>query len=146
MYKDTVTLFNRQTSREGDTWHPTVLQGVRLITGKAAAIAKYGPDTQNSASLHVRCQRIDEEVWIGSKRWLPPKQWEQGDDYANALTFRGGTSFDFFAEGEFDAVEKDADYPGGFYAYMNKTHDNVFAVTGVEGPFKLIPHFEIAGK
>ena len=40
MYQDTVTLFNRQESREGDTWHPTILYGVNLTVDKSALIAE----------------------------------------------------------------------------------------------------------
>ena len=39
----------------------------------------------------------------------------------------------------------DNDYKSGFFNYMNKTYDNVFAITTVS-KFNLIPHFEIAAK
>lgn len=146
MYQDTVTLFTRQENREGDKWYATVLRNVHLIVDRAALIAKYGPDAQDAASLHVRCQMIDGDVWIGSKQWLPPKAWTQANDPENTVTFTDGTRFDFFVKGEYEGVFSDADYNGGFYAHMNRTHDFVFAVTAVGGPYKLIPHFEIMGK
>ena len=146
IYQDTITLFNRQESREGDTWHPTVLHGVNLTVDKSALIAKYGPDTQDNAMLNIRCQNINGEIWIGSKQWLPPKEWTATADYENTITFTDGNTFDFFVKGEYIAVEKDSDYQGGFYAHMNRTHDYVFAITAVGGPYKLIPHFEIIGK
>ena len=39
----------------------------------------------------------------------------------------------------------DADYRNGFYNYMNKHYDNVFAISTVS-KFNLIPHFEIGAK
>ena len=47
-------------------------------------------------------------------------------------------------------VVKDAEYTSrvdrGFYDYMNKKYDNVFSISNVGGPYRLIPHFEIGGK
>ena len=42
----------------------------------------------------------------------------------------------------------DSDYfsDKDFYTYMNRTHDYVFAVSSVGGPYSVIPHFEIMGK
>lgn len=146
IYKDTVTLFTRQESREGDTWYSTILRNVHLTVDRAALIAKYGPETQDAALLNIRCQTVDGEVWVGSKRWLPPKEWTQTNDPKNTITFTDGTRFDFFVVGEYEGVFADADYSGGFYAHMNRNHDYVFAITSVGGPYKLIPHFEIMGK
>ena len=39
----------------------------------------------------------------------------------------------------------DDDFKGGFFNYMNKTYDEVFAITNVS-KFNLIPHFEITAK
>lgn len=39
----------------------------------------------------------------------------------------------------------DDDYRIGFYNYMNKTHDNVFAISTVS-KFNLIPHFEVGAR
>lgn len=146
IYLDTVTLYNRKENRGGDTWYPTVLRNVHLMSDRAALIAKYGPETQDNAALNVRCKIVGDEVWVGSKQWLPPKRWMADEDYDNTITFTDGSRFDFFVEGEFHDIVNDADYTGGFYAYMNKTFDHVYAITAVGGPYKLIPHFEIKGK
>lgn len=148
LHQDTITLFNREENRAGDIWHPTVIRNVHLTTDRSTLIAKYGPETNDTAALNIHCQVIDGAVRIGTKQWLPPKEWANKADYDNTITFAEGTTFDFFFKGEWDesAVIRDADYLGGFYAYMNREHDYVFAVTAVGGPYKLIPHFEIMGK
>ena len=44
----------------------------------------------------------------------------------------------------FEAIN-DEDYAEGFYSYMNRNYDGVFAVTNT-AMYSLIPHFEIGGK
>ena len=168
MYNDTVTLFSRYESRLGDTWYASVLRGVHLNMDKAAMIAKYGPETQDSASLFVRyrleplaegdpqCKQIPwlagKKLMIGDKIWLPPNEWDAqlGDLLPKTITFEGGNDHDFFWFGEWTGEDtiSDDDYEAdaGFYGYMNRTHDYVFAVSSVAGPYTVIPHFEIMGK
>lgn len=150
MYNDTITLFNRKESRAGDTWYPTVIRGVHLNMDKSAILAKYGPEAQDSASLHIRYIQDGEKKMVGEKQWLPPKRWGNMLDHAKAITFADGARFDFFWVGDWgseDPVE-DVDYASDtdFYTYMNKTHDYVFAISSVGGPYSVIPHFEIMGK
>lgn len=146
MYSDTVTLFNRYESRSGDLWYPTVLKGVDLNIDKAAILAKYGSESGDSARLHVKYYVKDGSVCMGDKVWLPPKEWEgqTNDVMPNFITFAGGSAFDFVWVGEWtDGIVKDADYlPDGFYTYMNKHYDNVFAVSSV-AKYSVIPHFEL---
>ncbi len=119
---------------------------------KAALIAKYGAETQDSAALNVRYTVEDGNIMIEGKRWLPPKEWDRqpNDDYAKTVTFTDGNDFDFFMVGEWngDAVISDSDYAldSGFYNYLNKREDYVFAISSVGGPYSVIPHFEIMGK
>ena len=91
------------------------------------------------------------EMFVGGKRWLSPRVWRALDEAARAetVTFSAEEMFDFFIPGEWDGgIVHDADYDrdGGFYGCLNRTRDDVFAVTGVDGPFVLIPHFEVTGK
>lgn len=44
-----------------------------------------------------------------------------------------------------DGPIDDDDYKSGFFNYMNKTHDEVFAITNVS-KFNLLPHFEITAR
>lgn len=54
---------------------------------------------------------------------------------------------DFFIAGEWEAgAVNDADYPDGFYQYLNAERDYCFKISSVGGPYSLIPHFEILGK
>jgi hypothetical protein len=67
---------------------------------------------------------------------------------ATSLTFSDGQEFDFFIAGEWgdgSPISDDAYGIDGFYNYMNRTFDNVFAITSVGGPYTVIPHFEITG-
>lgn len=150
MYADTITLFNRKEGRMGDTWYPSILRNVQLNIDKAAILAKYGAESQDKAVLNIRYTQDGENKMVGEKPWLSPKQWEALPLPEKALTFTDGSRFDFFWLGEWEDEEPlyDADYSadGDFYTYMNRTHDFVFAVTAVGGPYSVIPHFEILGK
>lgn len=149
MYTDTITLFNRKVGTEGDTWYPSVLRNVQVNTDKAAILAKYGAESADSAVLHVRYSRDGNSKLVCGKPWLPPKEWQALSNPATAITFAIGTQFDFFWLGDWGNEDPvyDADYSDtGFYTHMNKTHDFVFAVSSVCGPYSVIPHFEIMGK
>lgn len=153
MYNDTVTLFNRYQLRGGNAiWYPTILRGVNVNIDKAAIIAKYGAESQDSASLHVRYALQDGKITIAGKPWLPPKTWDgqTNDMLPQTITFSSGTAFDFFCLGEWDDSSPiyDGDYTAdaGFYGYLNRNRDYVFAVSSVGGPYSLIPHFEIMGR
>lgn len=150
MYNDTITLFNRKAGHTGDTWYPTVLKNVHLNMDKSAILAKYGPESKDSANLHIRYTVDDGKKMVGEKYWLPPNQWQALQDPSTAITFADGTKFDFFWLGDWgsETPVSDADYlsSGDFYTYMNKTHDYVFAISSVGGPYSVIPHFEIMGK
>lgn len=150
MYTDTITLFNRKESRMGDTWYPSILRNVHVNIDKAAILAKYGAEAQDSAVLNIRYIADCENKMVGEKPWMPPRQWEALPLPEKALTFTDGTRFDFFWLGEWEDEEPlyDADYAsdGDFYSFMNRTHDYVFAITSVAGPYSVIPHFEILGK
>jgi hypothetical protein len=146
MYQDTITLFNRKPGErgQGDTWIPTVIKGVNLNIDRAAILAKYGAESQDNAVLHIRYQKTSDKILIAGKQWMPPKVWDQTE---KTLTFASGNDFDFFWKGEWtNGVVNDSDYQNeGFYNYMNRTHDYVFAVSSV-AIYSMIPHFEIMGK
>lgn len=151
MYKDTVTLFNRYTTKDRKIiWYPTVLRGVNLNVDKASIVAKYGSNSQDNAVLNVKYHSGDDVIMVGDKRYLLPKEWSKQteDTLAESLTFTTGKEeFDFFYEGEWESDEPilDDDYTSGFYSYMNNNYDNVFAITSVS-KFSVIPHFEVVGK
>lgn len=150
MYQDAITLFNRKPGErgQGDTWMPTVIKGVNLNIDRAAILAKYGTESQDNAMLHIKYQKKNGEIIIvcdpeTEKPWMPPKAWDKTID---SLTFASGTNFDFFWAGEWNGgIVTDAEYSGGFYDYMNRMHDYVFAVSSV-AMYSMIPHFEIMGK
>lgn len=150
MYKDTITLFNRKEGDEGDTWYPSVLHNVHLNMDRAAILAKYGAESADSAVLNIRYKQAGENKLVCGKPWQPPKLWEQLLEPKKALTFTTGTRFDFFWLGDWGNENPvyDADYfsDTDFYTYMNRTHDYVFAISSVGGPYSVIPHFEIMGK
>ncbi|MBQ8797226.1 MAG: hypothetical protein IJZ56_03410 [Oscillospiraceae bacterium] len=148
MYNDTITLFNRKPGERGqpDTWYPTVIKNVNLNIDRAAILAKYGAESQDNAVLHIRYKKDGDEILVSEKPWMPPKAWDGTED---SITFASGTNFDFFWMGEWNGgVVSDADSrwsTEGFYNYMNRTHDYVFAVSSV-AMYTVIPHFEIMGK
>lgn len=146
MYQDVITLFNRKPGSRGygDTWYPTVIRGANLNIDRAAILAKYGPEAQDNASLSIHYTVKDGAILVAGKPWMPPKEWDGTED---SLTFASGTDFDFFWLGEWDGgIVSDEGYgTEGFYGYMNRIHDYVFAVTSV-ARYSVIPHFEILGK
>jgi hypothetical protein len=146
MYQDTITLFNRKSGErgQGDTWYPTVIKNANLNIDRAAILAKYGSEIQDNAVLHIRYTIDGGNIIVGGKPWMPPKAWDKTED---SITFASGTNFDFFWLGEWTGgIVTDSDYlDEGFYNYMNRTHDYVFAVTSV-ALYSVIPHFEIMGK
>lgn len=158
MYNDTVTLFCFYHSSLGDMWYPSVLHNVHLNMDKASIIEKYGPESTDNASLHVKYSMADGNRMIGDKIWLPPKEWDAqtNDKLTTSLTFtdsptQAGDAPDFFWVGEWPDEEPIADDDiawgrAGFYDYMNRKYDYVFTITSVGGPYSVIPHFEILAK
>lgn len=149
MYTDTVTIFNKYKTAQGITWYPTVLHNVDLNTDKGANVAKTGLESADTAKLHLRYVLTDGAITIAGKPYKGPKEWsaQEADKLPTSITFTGGS--DFFMRGEYAAVpvnDADSAYKNGFYDYINKTHDDVYLITTVGGPYKLIPHFEIGGK
>ena len=150
MYNDTVTLFCQyKDQRKNITWYPSVLHNVNLNMDKAAIIAKYGAESQDNAVLNVRYHIDDDKIMVGDKIWLPPKEWDRqtNDLLSSSLTFTDGQEFDFFYVGEWRDENPigDEDYGiDGFYNYMNRYYDYVFAITSV-AQYSVIPHFEIMG-
>lgn len=148
MYQDTITLFNRKPGERGqpDTWYPTVIKNVNLNIDRAAILAKYGAESQDNAVLHIRYRKDGNEILVAEKPWMPPKAWDGTED---SITFASGANFDFFWMGEWNGgIVFDADSrwsTEGFYNYMNRTYDYVFAVSSV-AMYTVIPHFEIMGK
>lgn len=146
MYQDVITLFNRKAGErgQGDTWYPTVIKNVNLNIDRAAIVAQYGPESQDSAALSIRYKIADGNIIVAGKPWMPPKEWDGTED---SITFTSGSAFDFFWNGEWTGgIVTDAEYlDEGFYGYMNRTRDYVFAITSVSC-LSVIPHFEITGK
>lgn len=144
LYEDTVTLFNRKDGGvRGNTWYPTVIKGVNLNIDRAAILAKYGAESKDNATLHIRYKKSG-GITVAGKPYMPPKTWDKTID---SLTFTPGDKFDFFWKGEWTGgIVEDAAYgEEGFYDYMNRTHDYVYAISSV-AQFSVIPHFEIMGR
>jgi hypothetical protein len=117
---------------------------------KASIIAKYGSDSQDNAVLNVQYSLKDGKKMVGSKLWLPPKEWckQTNDKLSEALTFSPkANGFDFFIVGEWENEEPIAedDYIDGFYEEMKLKYDYVFAITG-SAFYDIIPHFEVMAK
>lgn len=170
IYKQTVTMFNRVIDDNDESFFiPTVLDGVHLIIDHSAVWNNYGGQQSDNVRLHVRYQLVGEDVMIKEKKYVEPKDWRRLTSFDDIITFRYGNDndFDFFVKGEFtpdsqSVVSKividskdvtlssgfisDAYYDRyGFYNYLNKTYDHVFAVTQVS-QYNLIPHFEIMAR
>lgn len=149
MYSETVTVFNKLQQGQVITWYPTVLNNVDLNVDKGANVAKTGLESADTAKLHVRYILVNGAITIAGKTYKRPKEWAAQTEvgFPISLTFASGG--DFFVRGEYaETPVNDADpaYKKGFYDYINKTRDDVYLISNVGGPYKLIPHFEIGGK
>ncbi|MCC8128619.1 MAG: hypothetical protein LIO51_01595 [Clostridiales bacterium] len=149
MFSETVTFFHYRESV--GAWYPYVLTGCHLETDRGHILKRYGPDSTDAAVLHVPCETDgDGGVTVGGLPWLGPKAWaalEEGlDEY---VSFAPG---DCFLRGTWDGsdVIEDTDYTDrlgeGFFAWLNRTMDEAWRVSGVSGPYHVLPHFEITGK
>lgn len=151
MYRDTVTIFNRIKTAQGDTWKPTVLHDVNLNLDKGAVIKVYGDTAQDVVLLNVKLH-LNGGTWIVSDgvsyEYMPPKEYQRRADKDGTITFTPGSAFDFFwcGEWESDNIISDDNYGDmSFYDWMNYHYDHVYAVSSV-GEYSVIPHLEIAGK
>lgn len=149
MYTETVTIFNKLKTAQGTTWYPTVLHNVDLIIDKGANVTKTGLESADTAKLHIRYTLIDGNVIIAGKPYKRPNEWAAQSEtgISASLTFSGGV--DFFIRGEYPETpvnDANPSYKNGFYDYINKTRDDVYLISNVGGPYKVIPHFEIGGK
>lgn len=150
MYDKTVTVFNFYESSTAATWFPHVLSGVDLSTDRGAILKKYGPDSTDSAQLHIIYQQKNNENIIVDKNgkelvYLPPKEWKRqvNDLLEDTITF---STTDFFIVGEWEDIPvNEEDYLRGFYQYINDYYDHCYRITSVGGPYTVIPHFEILG-
>ena len=151
IYKQTVSLFNRKEENNVTFWYVSVLPGVHLKIDRSIIVSTYGEQAQDNAMLHIQYVPSGEDAVIrladgGTKIYLPPKAFRSIGDPVENITFAYGDNFDFIMAGVYDGeIVNDVEYRHGFYNYMNKTYDNVFAITNCS-KFNLIPHFEITGR
>lgn len=151
IYQDTITLFNRYHSRLGDIWCPHVLHGVNLITDKASMLEKYGADSQDKASLHIKYEGSAYAPLIDGKPYLRPKEWasQVNEQLFDTITFNSDSNYyDFFVRGElsFPDIVTDDDYPNGFYEHIKNRYDDCYVITSVSNPYRVIKHMEILAK
>ena len=133
MYKDTITLFNRYNGE----WIPTVLHNVDLNADRGAIMQTYGASSTDNAKLHLEVK----DGKVDNHPVLSPKEYA-----GEGITFRSGNDFDFFWHGVWEAgVQNETDYPKGFYDYMRRMYDGVYAITSV-AVYSVIPHYEILAK
>lgn len=154
MYQDTVTIFNRYVSNAGDMWFPKMLKKVDLNIDKASVVRRYGENTADSAILHIAYLNKEgiTSIYADNEKefvYKKPKEWEKqtNDLLSETITFNDGLKFDFMFAGEWPDLTpiNDNEYINGFYNFMNKNYDDVYAITSVS-KFSVIPHFEITCK
>ena len=147
IYKQTVTLFNRKDVDGVTYWYPTVLENVHWIVDQSIIISTYGEQSTDNAMLHVRYTPSSGGAVIGDKTYMTPKVFRNSGDPSVNITFAYGDEFDFIMSGAYEGAGpiNDEDYRNGFFNYMNKMYDEVFAITKA-AKFNLIPHFEIVAR
>lgn len=147
MYKDTVTIFNRF----GDKWRATVLPNVDLNADQAAIIAKYGAESKDKASLHVRYAVAEAGYSVvtdaGACVVKGAKEYTGEEGTVAFRPASTGEVVDFFLDGTWDgeAVIDDEEYDTGFFDYLSAARDGVYTITSA-ARYSVIPHFEILGR
>lgn len=132
-YNKTVTIYNKMEKGYEEIYYPTVLNGVRLLTGKASSLGEKGVVENDNAMLSIKNTPELE------KPYLTEKNWKKADDRENYFTLKEG---DFFVEGN---TEKENTGIENFFEHMKAAYDNVFRITKVQ-QYELIPHFEVGGR
>lgn len=150
MYSETITLFCRYVNDKKDTfWIPTVICGANLQADRASIIEKYGSQSKDTATLNVRYDAVDGEIYVSGKRYVEPKEWARRtlEEAKAAVTFDPGVTAGFFWRGRWSETGpvSDSDYLDGFYDYMNGMYDGVYTITAV-ARYSVIPHFEVMGR
>ena len=151
LYRQDITLFNRIVLATGEIlWRPTVIEKVHLIVNKSNTWSSYGGSSTDTVTLHVRYTLNGGDAYVAGKKYYEPKEYRKAEYPADGITFAYGDSdvCDFFVEGKHDSEETiwdDAYDRNGFYNFMNKNFDNVFAIQSVS-KYNLIPHFEIMAR
>lgn len=175
LYKQKVTLFNRVKDSDGNTvWYITLLDNVHLIIDNSKSWDTYGGRKADNVRLHIRYNVDSDGAVVANKKYYTPKEWKRAGYPASGISFGYGDNddFDFFVEGDVrdiektdtaiadiavaglaiagngsieDSIEDDKYSRNGFYNYMNKTYDHVYAITSVS-KYNLIPHFEIMAR
>ena len=149
MYSDTITIFNRYHSKNGDMWYPHTLHGVDLVVDRASVMAKFGAESKDVAKLHVKYQNVENKAIVEGLEYIPSMEWyKHGDNERNNyLTFNSDANFfDFFILGEYENKPiSDSEYNQGFFAEMEDSTE-CYVITSVSTPYKLIPHIEILAR
>lgn len=146
LYQDGVTLFNRVAVNDSFVWLATLIKGVHFIPSHGRNPGQFGETNGDTAQINVQYTGSHDKPVIGGKHYLSPKEWRKHtvSELENCVTFQYGEDFDVIYGGEWDgeAIIEDADYERGFYDYLNKNYDSVFAIIN-SAQYKLIPHFTL---
>lgn len=142
MFDRTVTIINQKNG----VWFPHVLHNAQISTDRGYIVRQYGADCSDGISVFLHYEATDDGLMIEGYKYCAPIEYASDADPTKSITFRGGTNFDIIYVGEYVNTENDSDYAKGFYEYMRKHYDGVYAISNVAGAFMNIPHFEITGR
>jgi len=140
-YIDTVTIFNRNTTKNtlgvDEKWFPTVIRNVRLLVSRGTNIMKSGLEAADSARLH-----IDDELSSSDKPFKVRAEWDSLTDAKKSEYWTlDSDKGSFFIEGDHSGDE----VTSNFFEVMKKKYNNCFRISSVDR-FGLIPHWEVWGK
>ena len=153
IYKQTATVFNRRDIGGVTYWYAVVIPNVHLVTDMSIIISTYGEQSQDNAMLHIRYTRSGKDALIqtdsGILTYMTPKVFQRDGVFGENITFASGDDFDFIMAGEYPGLVgsliNDEEYPKGFFNYVNKEFDEVYAISRA-AKFELIPHFELTAR
>lgn len=151
MHNVTLTYFCHH--KGAGIWYPTVIPGTDVHSGLSYMVRSYGAEFSDDVAIHIpyRTSTTGARI-VANKQVLSRKEWDALTTGQNGyLTIKGGGDADAIWLGDYSTVDplltpiSDSDYASGFFDWLKKTKDGVFAVSKVSD-YSLIPHYEILAK
>lgn len=142
MFGRDVTIFSKQ----GAIWYPRVFNDAQVAEDRGYIRRVYGETSNEVVSVHIK--RIN-GLAEGKYTVYEPKAWNALQTIpTDAVSFKDEDVIMLADWSEVDntlSPISDDDYAKGFYNWLRKTHDCVYAITNT-AKFTALPHWEIAGR
>ena len=149
LFRDTITVFCRSVENGAIFWYPRVIKNTHAVISSGASSTTRGASNTDNGMVHIMYSGGRDGACIGKYLYVLPKAWAAltPDKKEKSITFTTGEDFGFWMKGSFteQGPISDESFRDGFYNYMNKKYDDVFAIAQCTQSY-IIPHFELVAK